>query len=224
MHYNGQATRQLLLKSKKKKIENVTVSAKASVAASSTLVEKLEIKPPVIMPEAPLASAMVEEPVQKRTSLRKPESQVRLSFDSYSEAVHSEEATNASKISLFGELAIRDIWTSYATQLDSAILRSNMQMAKINVDMVSRSITVMTHNGVARDMILQEKGILDRLRIELHEPLMRMTVEVDASAADFAKPVVQTRPMNEREKFEAMAKTNPSLQLLKDTLNLRIVD
>jgi DNA polymerase III subunit gamma/tau len=214
----------------KKKPEQATVSQKVATAPSAVVIEKVvttETPIPVIPPTIPVPTiSTVSEPViePQRGSLRKADATVRLSLDSYEQAVHTEARENATKVSRFDEASVKSCWNAYATQIDSAILRSNMQMAQLHIEVDAKRVKVLTHNGVARDMILQEKGLLDKLRAELHEPLMLLSVEIDAETAEAAKPAAPTRALNDREKFEQMASMNPALKTLAETFEMRLLE
>jgi DNA polymerase III subunit gamma/tau len=207
---------------------SIAIEEQPEVLAATTqilhevpLVEEPKLHELAAIPAAPSDTELTH----KRSSLRKSEGAVSsLSMDAYAEAVAIETSQNAEKVSKFGDLAVLEIWNAYAAAAESAILRSNMQLAQITLNMEQRSIHVLTHNGVAREMIVQEKNLLDVLRADLHEPLMRMIVEIDATAAEAAKPQVSNRPLNEREKFEMMANSNPSLLQLKNTLGLKLLE
>jgi DNA polymerase III subunit gamma/tau len=220
--------------SEKKKPEPITVSQKATPMPSAVVVDQVFLteEPLVVVASNQFTAQTLNNPTivsepeveQKRSSLRKPDATLRLSLDSYEQAVQTEAAENATKVSRFDEENIKSCWNTYATKSESAIFRSNMQMAQLHVDTTAKRLKVLTHNGVARDMILQEKGLLDFLRGELNEPLMLLSVEIDAVAAEAAKPLAPARAMNEREKFEQMAGTNPALKMLAETFEMRIVE
>jgi DNA polymerase III subunit gamma/tau len=179
---------------------------------------------PTIPTQAVHAPSSVSEPEPQRASLRRPEGQVRLSLDAFEEAVQVDSAYHASRVSQFDVEHVHQCWATYGAGSDSAILRSNMQMARLQIDITTKKINVLTHNGVARDMILQEKGLLDYLRSTLHEPLMLLSVTIDAAIAENDKPKQPARALNEREKYEQMAGINPALQTLRDTFDLKIVE
>jgi DNA polymerase III subunit gamma/tau len=209
--------------SEKKKPEPVAAIAKASPTPVAVNVQQVsEPQAPTI--STPRAEQAPQSEIASRSTLRKPDGQVRLSLDAFDQAVQLETVLNSEKISRFEEPAILECWQDYASSSDSAILRSNMQAAELQIDLASKSIKVLTHNGVARDMILQEKTLLDRLRSQLHEPLMRLTVEIDAAAAEAAKPKAPTRAMSEHEKFVQMAQVNPALEQLRTIFDLKIVE
>ncbi len=199
----------------KKKSEPVATVAKSNPSATAVQIQKIE---------EPLAPSLVPPTAtaNKRTSLRKPDAQVRLSLDAFEEAVEIETVLNAEKVSRFEEKTVRECWQAYTEMTDSVILRSNMHMAQLLVDEENKSVKVLTHNGVSRDMILQEKGLLEKLRSELHEPLLRITVEVDPSAIEVAAPKAPTRALSTQEKFAQMQQANPALATLVSTFDLKV--
>ena len=210
---NSQEKKTLIL-NKNTDNQEESVSVEPIVKPSITEQESTKIKQNIdesIVTESPnLASEPIKTPETIRIS----------SIDAIRQSIKQAEQTKAEarkNVSLEG---IQNIWDNYTEHNPSKSVQSALKLAVLGFD--DKTIKVFVPAQITKDMILQEKDLMDRLRLELGIADLVLNVEINKSLfpeMEEAKPV---QIMTQREKYAFMLEKNPHLGSFTKKFGLKL--
>lgn len=173
----------------------------------------------VKMPQTPAASTPIKEdetiaPLPKPTSIPS-----IASFDQLATSL-SKKATEQEFKPLDQVLQedVETAWNTYAEGVKSKSVKGILTRAKL--EMADGKLTITVGANLGKNMILQEKGLIEFLTKELSLRILPVSVEIDDSMAE---PVQDNGPkiLSAQDKFNLMAEENPNLNKLVQKLDLR---
>ncbi len=210
---NSQEKKTLIL-NKNTDNQEESVSVEPIVQPSITEQESTKIKQNIdesIVTESPnLASEPIKTPETIRIS----------SIDAIRQSIKQAVQTKAEarkNVSLEG---IQNIWDNYTEHNPSKSVQSALKLAVLGFD--DKTIKVFVPAQITKDMILQEKDLMDRLRLELGIADLVLNVEINKSIfpeMEEAKPV---QIMTQREKYAFMLEKNPHLGSFTKKFGLKL--
>lgn len=115
---------------------------------------------------------------------------------------------------------INEIWEDHKEKNDSASVKVALKNSFRSLEGKTIHITVPSEN--AKNIILQEEVLKNRLRFELGTPDIVLDIKVDNSQfpnVELAKP---KKLYNNREKYDLMVERNPLIETLKNKFVLKI--
>ncbi|MDX2133525.1 MAG: DNA polymerase III subunit gamma/tau [Saprospiraceae bacterium] len=147
---------------------------------------------------------------------------IPLRLDAFEQAVAVEEAHKAGLESRLTLENARSEWLQYADKQESPTLRQAFAAAELHLD--QKTLHVRVGLNLQKNALQQESiKLLDTLRQQLHDPQIRISIEVDESRAP-QEPPKPTRPLTPHEKIENMKNNNPLVADLIERLGLKILD
>ena len=165
-------------------------------------------------------SEMIELASGLRQGLKKAET-IPLRLDAYEEAVAVEEAEKAaleSRLSL--ENALSE-WKTYAESIESKLVRLALASAELRLD--DKVLTAVVATNTDRSHLQGElMRLLDTLRHRLHDPRLKIQVELDESKAQELLPQAPKRPLTAKEKLDNMKIVNSLVDDLLKRFDLRL--
>lgn len=155
-----------------------------------------------------------------RRGIKKAEG-IALRLDAYEAAVEVDEATRAALESRLSLENANVEWRAYAENLDSQVLRQAMLAAKIHLE--EKTIWASVGLALHRNTLLNESTrLLDTLRHRLHDPAVRLRIEVDESLAPASMDNKPVRPVTNADKLKSMEAANPLVAELVDRFKLKL--
>ena len=165
-------------------------------------------------------SEMIELASGLRQGLKKAET-IPLRLDAYEEAVAVEEAEKAaleSRLSL--ENALSE-WNTYAESLESKLVRLALTSAELRLE--DKVLTAVVATNTDRSHLQNELArLLDTLRRRLHDPRLKIRIELDENKARELLPQAPKRPLTAKEKLDNMKVVNPFVDDLLKKFDLRL--
>jgi DNA polymerase III subunit gamma/tau len=150
--------------------------------------------------------------------LKKPE-KIPLSMAAFEAAVAVEEAHIAQLESRLSLENAQTEWTAYAQNVDSNLVRLAFTNAQLSLH--DKTLQVLVKSGLDKSHVQAEMiRLLDTLRRQLHDPALKIQLEVDESLATEVKVQAPPKPLSSREKWERMVDINPLLTDLKERFGL----
>ncbi|MBL7798175.1 MAG: DNA polymerase III subunit gamma/tau [Saprospiraceae bacterium] len=175
--------------------------------------------PPIVHPPSTAhelnAEAMTALKSDLRLGLKRAE-KVSLRLEDFEEAVAVEEIERAGRESRLSLDNAASEWRAFAETTPSPTLRQAMTGASLRLD--DKTVVVTVGLTVHRALILEElTHLLDTLRTHLHDPAIKIRVELDEAKMAEAQAAAQPkRPLTTKEKLDKMREVNP---LVADLLN-----
>jgi hypothetical protein len=147
---------------------------------------------------------------------------ISLRMEDFEEAVAVEEAEKASLESRFTLDNARSEWAAFAESNPSPTLRQAMAGATLDLD--DKTLVAVVGLTVHRSLILEELSrLLDTLRTRLHDPALKIRVEIDEVKAAEIQAASQTKkPLTTKEKLDKMREMNPLVGDLLERFDLKL--
>ncbi|KXK37800.1 MAG: DNA polymerase III subunit gamma and tau [Bacteroidetes bacterium OLB9] len=123
--------------------------------------------------------------------------------------------SEASKLKAKKELTIegiQKIWNNYMELNPSISLKKAMELTQMTLQ--DKTIHVFVPTQVTKDMILQETGLIERIREEMSATDIILDIEVNLERFPEYEEYRTTVTLSNKEKYLEMLKKNPSLGLL----------
>ena len=112
---------------------------------------------------------------------------------------------------------VQSIWKDYLSEQSSQTVKAVLN--RVQLDVKNNSIVATASSEISKTMILQETGLIDKLRLELGLPRLTIKIEVDQNAAD---KIVKPKILTAKEKFELLCTQNHHFRSLQDHFGLKI--
>ena len=163
---------------------------------------------------------MIELASGLRQGLKKAES-VSLRLDSYEEAVAVDEAKKASLESRLTFENAQSEWKAYAASVESKLVRLALSGAELRLEEKMLIATVATNTDKSH-LQAELMRLLDTLRSRLHDPRLKIQVELDETKAQELQAPAPKRPVTAKEKLDNMKEINPLVEDLLRRFELRL--
>lgn len=137
--------------------------------------------------------------------------------DEWASEVHRETAHSNREEMLLDQASLESAWQTYSDAAGSRSLQTVLGGAAPRIDGMHLRVRVGTQ--LARNMILQETGLIEHLRKSLHAPSLSMEIETDPSLAP--EEDTTARPVSGREKYAYFREQNPLVDRLIEELKLK---
>ncbi|TNE56448.1 MAG: DNA polymerase III subunit gamma/tau [Bacteroidetes bacterium] len=147
---------------------------------------------------------------------------ISLRLEDFEEAVAVEEAEIAARESRLTLENAQAEWNAYADAHTSPTLRQAMTSAELRLEgntLVAEFGLTMHRGLVQEEMTL----LLDMLRSQLHDPEMKVRLEVDETrAAEIQAAAQSKKPLTVKEKLDKMCEVNPLVGELLERFDLKL--
>lgn len=197
------------------------VEAPPAVAKSDTPADAPVTSPP---DPAPTPTKTTPAPAKKVES--KPKESVLLNTPSFSNLdalvnqVQQEEEAKREAAKLLTIERINEIWQEYMEKNESASVKVALKNSFRSLTGKSIHITVPSEN--AKNIILQEDKLKDRMRVEMGTPDLVFDLIVDNSKFPDVQLAKPKKLYNNAEKYALMLEQNPKLDTLKTRFELKV--
>ena len=172
------------------------------------------------------ASELSQEAISNlKTELRlglKRADKVSLRLEDFEEAVAVEEAEKAARESRLTLENARAEWIAFAELHPSPTLRQAMNGATLRLEEKTLHATVglSVHRGLIQEEITR---LLDVLRARLHDPALKIRIDIDeAKAAEIQAAAQPRKPLTTKEKLDKMKEQNPLVGDLLTRFDLKL--
>ena len=163
---------------------------------------------------------MIELAYGLRQGLKKAEA-IPLRLDAYEQAVEVEEAEKAALESRLTLENARLEWKAYAESVDSKLVRLALLGAELRLE--DKKIVAVVATNTDRSHLQSElMRLLDTLRSRLHDPRLKVQIEIDEARAQALLPQAPKRPLTAKEKLDTMREINPVVTDLLQRFDLRL--
>lgn len=140
------------------------------------------------------------------------------STSSLTKAVEEEIRTKEENVQELTVELVRAAWKKYGEALHSASTRNMFENSDVFLE--NEIIRVMVPTSIARDTLAKETAFIQSLRDEFLRSDLKVEINIDEEKAAALKAST-VRPMNAKEKFEALRATNPNFQSLQTWFDLK---
>lgn len=137
------------------------------------------------------------------------------------ETVKEEHERDLLSESLLNEENLKNAWTKFIAQLESPSLKTSLGNATQIIE--DKRIIVKVASKLAQDNIRQTLDLVDFLRKELNDREIMLDIQLDQEKmAEMAAASAPQRPLTVKEKYEKMVETNPLVDVLRQTFELKL--
>jgi DNA polymerase III subunit gamma/tau len=131
--------------------------------------------------------------------------------------VEEEAQVEAGRENLLNHENIMKVWHQYAEISSSPSLKTCMESALVSY--ASNHIQIIVGSSVARNLIIQESGLIEKIREDLHAKDVTLEVQVDGARNSETEQTV--KPRTTQEKYEHLVNKNPLVEKLVKDLQLK---
>jgi len=178
--------------------------------------------PPIVSNAAELGpEAMSNLNTEIRLGLKRAD-KISLRMEDFEEAVAVEEAERAGLESRLTLDNARSEWAVFADGNPSPTLRQAMAGATLQLE--DKTLVAVVGLTVHRGLIMEELSrLLDTLRERLHDPALKIRVEIDeVRAAEIQAASKTNKPLTTKEKLDKMREANPLVSDLLQRFDLKL--
>lgn len=137
------------------------------------------------------------------------------------ETVKEEHERDLLSESLLNEENLKNCWAKFIAQIESPSLKSSLGNATQIIE--DKRIVVKVASKLAQDNIRQTLDLVDFLRKELNDREIMLDIQLDQEKmAEIAAASTPQRPLTVKEKYEKMVETNPLVDVLRQTFELKL--
>jgi DNA polymerase-3 subunit gamma/tau len=183
--------------------------------------EPLTVEEPAKGNAQPLSK---KEMIELASSLRRGEKKaevISLRLDAYEQAVEVEEAEKAALESRLSLENAQVEWNIYAASVESPTLRQALNAAELSL--ADKTLSAIVGMTTHRNLLQQELSrLLDALRRRLHDPALKIQIQMDESKAQELKSQAPKRPLTTKEKLDKMKEINPLVEDLLRKFDLKL--
>ena len=147
---------------------------------------------------------------------------ISLRLEDFEEAVAVEEAEIAGRESRLTLENACSEWAAFSELHPSPTLRQAMTNATLRLE--EKTLVAVVGLTVHRGLIMEELArLLDTLRARLHDPGLKIRVDIDeARAAEIQAAAQPKKPVTTKEKLDKMREVNPLVQDLLQRFDLKL--
>jgi DNA polymerase-3 subunit gamma/tau len=182
----------------------------------------LDVQRPPSQPNAqPLSQDQMSALATELQQGLKKADKLSLKLSSFEAAVEVDEAKKAGLESKLTLDTAATAWKAYAEGHESNLVRMAMTGARLSLQ--DKILTVLVRTSLDRNHVQAElMRVLDKMRHSLHDPALRIQVEIDESLAPDPKLQAPKRPLNNKEKLDLMKAGNPVIADFLQLLDLKL--
>lgn len=115
---------------------------------------------------------------------------------------------------------ITKMWNDYASTIPSPSVRTALNQAM--VDFARETILVIVPSVFSKDIIMQEKDLLAKIRAATGTPELKLDITVDKANFPDYEDKKPKKLLSNKEKYDHMREKNPLIDSLRDTFNLQV--
>lgn len=141
-----------------------------------------------------------------------------ISLASLEQSILEESATITVSKQLTHE-SLKQAWNEYLEAHSSQSVKAVLSATLIRIE--DKTIVTTVGTTLGKELILQEKDIIQHIRNSFGMPDLMIEIEIDTSLAPEAKPV-KARPLTAKEKYDKLVSINPEVDELRKRLHLRL--
>lgn len=147
---------------------------------------------------------------------------ISLRLEDFEEAVAVEEAEKAGLESRLTLDNARSEWAAFSEMNPSPTLRQAMNSATLSLE--DKILVAVVGLTVHRSLIIEEQSrLLDTLRARLHDPALKIRIDIDeAKAAEIQAANQPKKPVTTKEKLDKMQEQNPLVRDLLQRFDLKL--
>lgn len=135
-------------------------------------------------------------------------------------AVQEETRANSSKENKLNLENLQKLWKAYADETNSPSLKASMETALLSCE--DDHVQVMVGSSVAKNLIVQENYIVEKIRMELNARDLSFEVHIDGSMNVDNETTI--RPRSPQEKYDFFVDKNPLVEKLVQSFHLKHED
>ena len=170
------------------------------------------IKPVIQVPSADIPAG---KPLATVSSYDTPS---LLSLSTLEQSIKEEDRSNKESKPLTIE-NIKNAWDTYVENHNSQSVRAVLSTTQVRIE--NNMIVATVGTTLSKEIILQEKEIIQHIRNDLNIQSLMIEIEIDTSLAPESRPV-KARPMTAKEKYDKLVSINPEVDELRKRLHLRL--
>ncbi len=141
-----------------------------------------------------------------------------MSLKAMESALVKEEQTNGKKeIEKLDEKMAQKVWLAYAEKIHSPSLKNTLKSAELKVS--QKNIEVSVGSSLAKEMLQQERVLIEYLREELN--CQGLTVEFAVDSSKMPKVPKKPKLLTTKEKFDKMRQKNPMVDEMRRRFDLK---
>ncbi len=114
---------------------------------------------------------------------------------------------------------IQNLWDEYTSNVSSKSLKKVLNDVELQIG--NKRITAIVGTQFAKGVIVQESSLIEHLRYKTSLNDIQMVIEVDPNRAP-EDLMGGSRIMTNKEKYELMCESNPLVEKMKDTFQLKV--
>jgi DNA polymerase III subunit gamma/tau len=141
-------------------------------------------------------------------------------INSIRESIMQNEAKLAENKKKLTTEHINTIWNKYIEEVESKSTQTVLKNVILALD--NKEIHITVPSNLAKEMIIQEGNLIDRLRSECGEPSLAFNIKIDTSQFPEIEEVKPVQSLTQRERYMKMAENNPALVELTKRLELKL--
>lgn len=137
-------------------------------------------------------------------------------------AVNEEYAQEQQNESLLNMENLQAAWIAYGNNIDSPSLKATLD--KSTLELEDKKIIVKVGSKLAQDNIRQTLELIDYLRKNLRDKELMLDVQLDQERVAEIAASAPPRPLTIKEKYEKMVESNPLVDVLRQTFELKLAN
>jgi len=208
-----------------------------SAAAIPNKIAGLKAVPPPSIIKEPVATIPVAQPTKKEKSpvkIEKKEKKLNdsaklgvpslhnspsLSLDKIAADIEQADQNEQEEASRLTDENLQEAWLTFVKTVQSPSARNTMKGAELKIE--NSQVIVIVGTKMARQMILNESGLMPYIRKELCEKHLSLSIRIDSTKSpQDVKPKVK-KILNNKEKYQKMVERNPLVDDLRKRFDLQ---
>lgn len=141
-------------------------------------------------------------------------------FAAIKKSIVEKEASKAESRKALNLDSVREIWAGYAENNPSKNTTTALSTAILSLE--GKKVVAKVPTIITRDIILQETGLIENLREQLHIPDLTIEAIVDKSAFPNFEENKPAQMLTQKEKYLLMLEKNPQLGVLSKKMALKL--
>ncbi|MEM9918876.1 MAG: DNA polymerase III subunit gamma/tau [Bacteroidota bacterium] len=138
--------------------------------------------------------------------------------DLYNEVQHENDSAKNQVEKTLDLQVVQSIWNEFIQKVESPSVRNTLKNTELKVD--AGKIIAMVGSAMNKEMIQQERQLMDFLREKLEHRLLVMEIKIDNSRLPEV-PKKKLTMLTPKEKFQMMKEKNPHVEQLRQLFDLK---